>query len=243
MKNFFNAYESDLMASAYNTLEFKNTYHLAYRDLPDILNIHAKGKNLLDFGCGAGRSTRFFQNLGFNTTGIDISQKMITWAKNNNPEGTYYLIQDGDFSCLKNADFDVITSIFTFDNIPSIDHRVKLFSGLKSLLNEDGKIILLGSQPEIYIHEWASFSTKDFLAENEIAKSGDFVKIINLDVPDKTPVMDVIWWRDDYEYLFKKAGLKILDEYNPKATGEKDCKWISETKLAPWFIWVLGQAK
>ncbi len=36
-------------------LEFANTYHLAYRDLPEIFKRHVSGTRRLDFGCGAGR--------------------------------------------------------------------------------------------------------------------------------------------------------------------------------------------
>ena len=38
-----------------------NTYHLAFRDLPEIFSAYVKGAAVLDFGksCGTGRSTRF----------------------------------------------------------------------------------------------------------------------------------------------------------------------------------------
>jgi hypothetical protein len=62
---FANCYEDDTRAEAYATLEFKNTYHLAYRDIPAILSAHVRGRKSVDFGCGTGRSTRFLRRLGF----------------------------------------------------------------------------------------------------------------------------------------------------------------------------------
>jgi len=49
---------------------------------------------------------------------------------------------------------------FTFDNIPTMEKKVRLFRGLGSLLESHGRIVSLVSSPEIYMHEWASFSTK-----------------------------------------------------------------------------------
>lgn len=66
-------------------LSFPATYYLAYRDLPAIISQyvaqHVSGREALDFGCGAGRSTRFLKKLGFNAVGIDISSSMIQVAK------------------------------------------------------------------------------------------------------------------------------------------------------------------
>ncbi len=69
-----NCYEDASRAGAYATLEFANTYYLAYRDLPKILAECVTGTRALDFGCGTGRSTRFLQKLGFNVTGVDVSE-------------------------------------------------------------------------------------------------------------------------------------------------------------------------
>jgi 2-polyprenyl-3-methyl-5-hydroxy-6-metoxy-1,4-benzoquinol methylase len=71
---FANCYADATRAQAYATLEFKNTYHLAYRDIPAILGEHVRGRKSLDFGCGTGRSTRFLRQHGFEVTGVDIAE-------------------------------------------------------------------------------------------------------------------------------------------------------------------------
>jgi len=135
-----------------------------------ILAKYVTGREALDFGCGAGRSTTFLKGLGFNASGIDISRSMIQLAKHVDPSGTYRLVDDGDFSGFETARFDLVLSAFAFDNIPGVAKRGELLRGLRRLLKDEGRIILLGSTPEIYTHEWASFTTKDF-PENRLAKS------------------------------------------------------------------------
>lgn len=77
---------------AYATLEFANTYSLAFRDLPEILSAHITGVRALDFGCGTGRSTRLLRKLGFDVTGVDISEDMLRIAQTTDPSGDYRLV-------------------------------------------------------------------------------------------------------------------------------------------------------
>jgi ubiquinone/menaquinone biosynthesis C-methylase UbiE len=237
-RSFSNVYDDTKRAAAYATLEFPGTYYLAYRDLPAIIAEHVSGPEALDFGCGAGRSTRFLKNLGFNATGIDISSSMIELARNADSSGNYRLVADGDFSALEPARFNLILSAFAFDNIPDADKRCELLRGLGRLLNQDGRIILLGSTPEIYIHEWASFTTKDF-PENRQAKSGETVRIVMKDVADSRPVVDVVWFHRDYLDLFASSGLDLIAHHRPLGREGDPCRWVSETAVAPWVIYIL----
>jgi hypothetical protein len=96
----------------------------------------------------------------------------------------------------------------------------------------------LVSSPEIYTHEWASFSTKDF-PENRCAKSGDKVRIIQTDLDDKRPVEDVVWTDECYQKVFEKAGLELVKTYRPLAREDEPYGWVNETRIAPWVIYVL----
>ena len=238
---FNNVYEDARRAEAYDKLEFPGTYYLAYRDLPDIIREHVKEREAIDFGCGTGRSTRFLQGLGFQTIGIDIAEDMIKKARKRDPQGDYRLIEDGAFDPLLDNAYDLILSVFTFDNIPTMEKKVHLFRQLGNLLKQEGRIVNLVSSPEIYRHEWASFSTKDFL-ENKSAKSGDKVKIIMKDVDDKRPVEDIIWSDEDYRVTYRQAGLRLVQTYKPLAHQDEPYDWINETKIAPWVIYVLKKS-
>jgi len=234
---FTNSYEDELRAKEYSRLEFHNTYYLAFRDLPEIFTKYVKGKNAVDFGCGTGRSTRFLQKYGFSTTGIDISKEMIKIAKENDKNGKYLLVEDGNYDELKQYSYDLVLSAFTFDNIP-MENKIEIFSKLKSILNKDGILINLVCSPEIYFNEWASFSTKNF-PENKKLKTGSIVKIITTDFNDSRPCYDILCFDKDYKKIFKKTKLNLIDTYRPLAKLDEPYKWINETKIAPWTIYVL----
>lgn len=235
---FTNAYQDLTRAQSYAQLEFPNTYYLAYRDLPKIIGKYAKGIRAIDFGCGTGRSTRFLNRLGFDATGIDISAEMVAIAQDSEPNGKYLVIENGNFSQLEQVSYDLILSVFTFDNIPGVENRISMFSGLKSLLKPGGIAVLLDSTFELYVNEWASFSTKDF-PENKTAKSGDKVKVIMKDVPDKRPVEDIVWSDADYRHIFNTTGFELLETLHPLASWDEPYLWVNETHIAPWIIYVL----
>jgi len=234
-----NCYEDRTRAEAYATLEFKNTYHLAYRDIPAILAEHVRGHKALDFGCGTGRSTRYLRQLGFEVAGVDIAEDMIRIARELDPSGAYRLVPGDDLRSLEPGAYDLVLAAFTFDNIAGRETKVGILQDLHRLLNREGKVVLIVSRPEIYTHEWASFTTRPF-PENQAAKSGDKVRIIVTDHADRRPVEDVLWTDEAYREVFKAAGLRVLRKYEPLARGDEPHPWVSEIEIAPWAVYVVG---
>ena len=239
--DFENSWGNQTRAESYSKLEFPNTYYLAYRDLPEIISTHITGSNAVDFGCGTGRSTRFLKKLGFNVIGIDISTDMLAIARIMDEAGNYQIVANGEYSHLGNGSYDLVQSVFTFDNIPGWETRTKILTGLKDLLKPSGKIVCLDSTPEMYTNEWASFSTKDF-PENQKAVTGEIVRCIMLDVEDRRPVEDIFWTVEDYNKLFRNSGLSVEAVYKPLGNYEEPFQWVSETRIAPWMIFVLRKA-
>jgi len=237
-----NSYDDVTRAQAYARLDFPGTYYLAFRDLPDIIAANVTGRRGLDFGCGAGRSAAFLRRLGFEVTGVDISPSMIELARKADPSGRYQLIEDGDFGGLPAGDFDLILAAFAFDNIPDVSGRVRLLSGLRELLRPGGRIIVLGSTAELYTHEWASFTTRQF-AGNRTARSGDAVQIVIKDVADQRPVTDYLWSHEDYLRLFSAAELEVLDCRRPLGRQDEPQRWEAELTTAPWVIYVLRRSQ
>jgi len=238
---FTNCYDDAIRVESYARLEFANTYHLAFRDLPQIVLEHVSGKHAIDFGCGTGRSSRFLRQLGFNVTGIDISPEMIAKARQLDPGGDYRLVEDDDFRQLEADTYDLALSAFTFDNIPGLDTKLRLFRDLRALLQTSGKLISIVSAPEIYLHEWASFSTKGY-PENRLARSGDIVRIITTDFSDRRPAEDILCTDECYRQIYTQACLEVVAMYKPLAKGDEPYQWVNEIKIAPWVIYVLTQS-
>jgi SAM-dependent methyltransferase len=236
---FSNVYDDEARAAAYAELEFPGTYYLAYRDLPAIIAEHVRGRRALDFGCGTGRSTRFLRALGFDAVGVDISEPMLARARERDPEGEYRLVPDGDLGGLSAGTYDLVLATFTFDNIPTMEKKVTLLSALRRFLTDGGRIVNLVSAPDIYVHEWASFSTRAFPG-NLTARSGDKVLIVMLDVDDRRPVEDVLWTDEAYQDVYRRAGVIPLAAYRPLGRPTEAFSWVSETTVAPWVIYVLG---
>lgn len=239
---FVNVYDDRARANAYAALEFPGTYYLAYRDLPAIIGEHVRGRKAVDFGCGAGRSTRFLRLLGFDAVGVDIAEPMLALARERDPAGEYLLVPDGDLGALPAEAHDLVLSVFTFDNVPTLEKKVTLFESLRRLLNDQGRIVNLVSTPEIYVHEWASFSTRDFPG-NRTARSGEQVFTVMLDVDDRRPVADILCTDQDYREVYERAGLALLETYRPLAKATESFSWVSETTVPPWAIYVLGSAE
>ena len=238
-RGFHNVYDDEERAGAYAELGFPGTYYLAFRDLPSILAEHVTGRRALDFGCGTGRSTRFLRSLGFDVVGVDISRPMLDRAQELDASGDYWHVSSGDLGDLEGCAFDLVLSAFTFDNIATLEQRESALASLKGILCEGGRIVSVVSSPEIYVNEWASFSTRDY-PENREARSGDTVSIVMLDVADRRPVTDVVCTDEDYQVLYQRTGLRVLQTLRPLATGAEPTEWKSETEIAPWVIYVLG---
>ncbi len=239
-EEFSNVYNDKARADAYAALEFPGTYYLAYRDLPAIISKHVQGTKAVDFGCGAGRSTRFLQRLGFDVVGVDISEPMLALARERDSKGDYRLMSDDSLSELESNTYDLVLSAFPFDNI-AMEKKYMLFQSLKRLLKRDGRIVNLVSSPEIYVNEWTSFSTKDF-PENRNAKSGDKVQVVMLDVEDRRPVQDIFCPDHDYQKIYKSAGLVTIEMHKPLGRPDEGHSWVSETRVSPWVVYVLGPA-
>jgi hypothetical protein len=91
---------------------------------------------------------------------------------------------------------------------------------LRDLLADGGLMVLICSPPELYVNEWASFTTRRF-EDNAHAQSGETVWIIMTDVDDRRPIADLLWFDDDYRALFEMAGLRLLRTHRPLATDRE----------------------
>jgi hypothetical protein len=166
---------------------------------------------------------------------------MIAQAHGIDPDGDYRLIPNDDMSGLARGSFSLIQAAFPFDNISGKATKVAIFRDLRRLLASDGVLVNIVSSPEIYLNEWASFSSKDF-PENRHAKPGDLVKIITKDFEDRTPAMDILWPDESYREVYAEAGLQVAEMLKPLAIGNEPFQWISETQIAPWAIYALKAA-
>lgn len=235
-----NPYTDDEVADFYSGLDYAGTYHLAVRDLPDIIARQVTGRSALDFACGAGRSTRLLTSLGFEAVGVDMSRHMLAHARRKDPAGHYALIPDGDLSSLADKAFDLVHSAFPLGNATSRERIQAILAQFRRVMAPGGRVIVIEATEALYRHEWLSFSTAAY-SENARATSGDPVRIAFRERMDQ-PVVDVLWTDEDYRRSFKAAGLTLLETHLPLADEGDPLPWVSEREIAPWVIYVLTPA-
>lgn len=235
---FENAYDDTARAASYADLAFPGTYWLAFRDLPGLLGAPSAGARALDFGCGAGRSTRFLRMLGFDVVGVDCSEAMLAQARAKDPTGTYLCMARGDLSGLPEAGYDRILAAFPFDNIPNGSSKFDLIVQLSRLVRPGGWILNLVSSEDLYRHEWVSFSTKDFPG-NLQATSGTAVFTVLKDIADARPVQDIFCPESEYRQMYQEAGIRYAGCHRPMGQAGDPFPWINEMDISPWRIDIL----
>lgn len=72
-------------------------------DMSDIYNkflpLLPKGAKILDAGCGSGRDSKRFIDMGYEVVSFDASQKLVNWASQHTEQTVYKLnFEDMDFS-------------------------------------------------------------------------------------------------------------------------------------------------
>lgn len=213
----------------------KGTGFLAFRDLPKILQDNVKGTEVLDVGCGSGRSTKFLKALGYNVIGIDNSSKMISKAKEEDTTGDYRLVTDEAAEWpVDGKKFDLIMFSFVLLECSTKEKIIELLKKAKNHLTESGVIVISSTTEDAYKHDWLSMGT-DF-PENKSPQSGDVVKIFLKDYGFE--VKDYYWTDSDYLDCFEKSGLNLLWKFRPLGTKEDGKNWINEEQVAPFTVYV-----
>lgn len=144
--------EADEMSVAYLFREYKDMPKLEQKALQ-----LAKGK-VLDVGCGAGSHALYLQEKGFDVTAIDISKNAIKACelrglKNCKVSNVLDLDTDTSTTLSIPNQYDTILLLMNGTGIFGKMNQIsKFLQKLKSLLNENGQI-LLDSSDLIYMYD------------------------------------------------------------------------------------------
>jgi len=223
-------------AGEYAGLGFEGTDYLAFRDIPELIREYGGStRDALDYGCGAGRSTRFLKRLGFETVGADVSPDMLDQARSQDRSGEYHLITSGKLP-FEDSSFDLVFSSFVFLEVSRIQEIEAILTEMKRVLRKDGIIVFVTSSVEAPTGSWVSLSYA-FPENKKPLHSGDTVK---LQIRGTNVILyDYYWTEEDYKRMAEGTGLTLVRLHKPLGSRHDSIEWLDETEKPPSSIYVL----
>lgn len=169
------------------------------------------GGTILDLGCGPGQHSKYFCDLGFKVTGIDLSEKMISLAKSKY-RTIDFQVMDIENLEFKNNRFDGIWASASLLHIEKSKFTKVLFN-LKDILKDNGilYISLKIGFGERMIHDDRYYSVLKFFSFFQFAEIEDILNYCDLKIIES----NIIKERNSYDtnswlHLFVK---KIIKTY------------------------------
>jgi ubiquinone/menaquinone biosynthesis C-methylase UbiE len=104
-----------------------------------LLRNHTEGKRLLEVGCGTGHWSKFFSTKGYEITGIDISERMVTIARNKNIAHSSFHVMDGHSMSFADNSFNITVAITTLEF--AADPEVMIAEMVRCVQKPGGKLL------------------------------------------------------------------------------------------------------
>lgn len=133
----------DFFASSYDLLNTEADYGKMAEYIHSVLSENGikPGSLVLDLGCGTGSLTRLLSSMGYDMTGIDISEEMLSCARESDSEGILYLCQDITEFELYGTVAATVCTMDTVNHITDKSSLMKFFSLVHNYLDYDGIFI------------------------------------------------------------------------------------------------------
>lgn len=205
-------------------------YHILYKDrdhteaqsfmdtLTHYLNLPEQGK-ILDLACGKGRHSMYLNSLGFDVTGVDLSENSIAYAKKFENETLHFQVHD---MCQPfNQKFDAVFNLFTsFGYFEKEEDNLNTIKAIKDDLNDYGfgVIDFMNSNHviEYLVPEDVRTIQNIKFHQKRYVKDGYIIKDISFDYKDTNYAFQErvrAFTLHDFESLFEQANVHLLDVF------------------------------
>ncbi len=205
-------------------------YHILYKDrdykeaqtfmdnIVDYLNLPEEAK-ILDLACGKGRHSIYLNQMGFDVTGVDLSENSIAQASKFSNDKLHFAVHDMREPCAEK--FDAILNLFTsFGYFENEDDNFKTLKAIHDSLSEYGFAVidfmnvhtvidnLVASEEKIV--DGIHFHIKRKVVDGFILKEIDFEdKGQTFHFTEKVRALKL----EDFEQMMEKAGIYLLDTF------------------------------
>lgn len=212
-------------------------YHILYKDrddreaqafmetLSDYLNMPEGGK-ILDLACGKGRHSRYLNKIGFDVTGIDLSENSINYAKQFENHRLKFEVHDmcNPYPKTFDAVFNLFTSFGYFDDEAD---NLRTIKAIKADLNEFGFGVIDFMNSEFVIDHLVPEELKtvdgiDFHLKRYV-ENGYIIKDIEFTTDGKAYKFQERvrgFTLADFEALFEQADVYLLDVFGDYKLGK-----------------------
>lgn len=120
------------------------------------------GADVLDLCCGMGRHSMALNDFGYNVTGIDLSEVLLSEARKLDGQHLVRFLQGDMREVPLDGPYDAVVNLFTsFGYFEDDEQNVKVLKEIHRLLKAQGKFIIDFLNPEYVISHLVPFSTRD----------------------------------------------------------------------------------
>lgn len=205
-------------------------YHILYKDrditeaqafmdnIVHYLNLPEEAK-ILDLACGKGRHSIYLNQMGFDVTGVDLSENSIAEAKKSENDKLHFAVHDMREPC--NEKYDAILNLFTsFGYFENDNDNFKTLKAIHDSLSDYGFAVidfmnvytvidnLVAS--ELKNVDGIDFHIKRKVVDGFILKEIDFVDNgQTFHFTEKVRALTL----EDFEQMMEEAGIYLLDTF------------------------------
>lgn len=203
-------------------------YHILYKsrneeeaqvfmdNITHYLNMPENG-TILDLACGKGRHSIYLNKLGYQVTGVDLSENSIAIANESSNETLQF--KTHDMREPMNETYDAVFNLFTsFGYFDTFEDNIKTLKAIKDSINEYGFGVI-------------DFFNADFIIENLVAEETKEIDGITFNIKrfvENKKIIKEIRFEDkgetynftekvsaftlaDFESMMEEAGIYLLE--------------------------------
>ena len=213
-------------ASWFNTpfyhILYKNRDYKEARSFMENLTAYInlkEGSEILDLACGKGRHSHYLNSIGYDVTGIDLSEESIAFAKQFENDTLHFEVYD--MSKPYSKQFDAVFNLFTsFGYFEDEADNLNTIKAIKDNLKPNGVGVIDFMNTDYVINNLVSRNDKtvDGIKFNlkRYVESGYIVKDITFDIDHKTYNFQErvkAFTLNDFKAMFEEAELVLLDVF------------------------------